>query len=120
MYDINHIHVSGTVEAFRRVQTSTNTPMATFRLRCWQELIKVVAFKELAESLALADGERVEVRGRIQSTSWQAADGTWRNGFQVVAQEIGEAHQQEASPKLGTSNAGGGGKGLSVYSDGPF
>jgi len=120
MYDINHIHLSGTVEAFRHVQTSTGTPMATFRLRCWQEIIKVVLFKELASSLTLADGTRVEVKGRIQSTSWQATDGTWRNGFQVVAKEIGGERQQEDGPKDGPQIQEAAARGLSVYEGGPF
>lgn len=126
MYDINQSHLSGTVEAFRRVQTSTGTPMVTFRLRCWQEIIKVVAFKELAASLTLADGARVEVKGRIQSTSWQATDGTWHNGFQVVAREIveeghhREINERQNAPVMPRQMQESAARGLTVYEGGPF
>ena len=86
-YDINHCTFSGKVEKFKRVQTRTGTPMITFTLKCWKEMIKVVAFKELAEETGLHDGDRVIIKGRLQSSSWEY-EGTRYHSFQVVADKI--------------------------------
>ena len=83
-YDINEIDISGAVERFAVVATKTGTPMIRFTIRCWKELIQVVAFKEQA-GVRLREGERVEVKGHIQSTRWTDKDGNARSGFQVVA-----------------------------------
>ena len=83
-YDINEIDISGAVERFAVVETKTGTPMIRFTLRCWKELIQVVAFKEQA-GVRLREGERVEVKGYIQSTRWTDKDGNAKSGFQVVA-----------------------------------
>ena len=86
-FDINEIDISGAVERFAVVETKTGTPMIRFTLRCWRELIQVVAFKEQA-GVRLREGERVEVTGYIQSTRWTDKDGNARSGFQVVAKGI--------------------------------
>jgi len=87
-FDVNIIRVSGTVTDFRRIQTKTGTPMIRFAIQCWKERITIVAFKELAEFVALVPGQRVEVRGSIQSTSWKDDQGNARSGFQVIAKDI--------------------------------
>lgn len=87
-YDINSIHVSGTVAAFRRVETKTGTPMIRFIIQCWRERMTVVAFKDVAEFTDLAPGERVEVKGHIQSTLWKDENDNTRSGFQIIAKDI--------------------------------
>ena len=88
-FDINRAKFTGTVERFDRIATRTGTPMVKVLLRCYKEAVSVVAFKDLAEDTDLAPGDRVEVRGKIQSTSWTAPDGTRRQGWQLIADSIG-------------------------------
>ena len=68
MKDLNIFRFSGIIERFDRIQTKTGTPMCAFSVRCWKERIRVVAFKTVAEETMLSPGDRVEVRGAIQST----------------------------------------------------
>lgn len=93
-FDINHAKFTGTVERFDRIATKTGTPMVRVLLRCYRESVSVVAFKDLAKDTDLAPGDRVEVRGNIQSTSWTAPDGTRRQGWQVVSDYIGPIAEQ--------------------------
>ena len=88
-FDINQATFTGTVERFDRIATRTGTPMVKVLLRCYKETVSVVAFKELAENTDLSPGDRAKVRGKIQSTSWTAQDGTRRQGWQLVADHIG-------------------------------
>ena len=92
-YDINSIHVSGTVAIFKQVETKTGTPMIRFVIQCWKERFIVVAFKDLAQFTRLNPGERVEVKGHIQSTLWKDENGATRSGFQIIAKDIWSAGQ---------------------------
>lgn len=109
-FDVNIIRVSGTVTDFRRIETKTGTPMVRFAIQCWKERITIVAFKELAEFVALVPGQRVEVRGSIQSTSWKDDQGNARSGFQVIAKDImGDGDVLiEVEPETGLSALQGG------------
>ena len=117
-FDANHIRITGTVERFDNIQTKTNTPMIKASVRCYKELFTVVAFKELAESIRLSIGERVEVNGRIQSTAWTDKDGNNRYGFRVVATEIGPDTEggRETRPQAPPPER----EGVMEYSGGPF
>ena len=117
-FDANHIRITGTVERFDNIQTKTNTPMIKASVRCYKELFTVVAFKELAESTILTIGERVEVKGRIQSTAWTDKDGNKRYGFRVVATEIGPDTEggRETRPQAPPPER----EGVMEYSGGPF
>ena len=86
-FDINRCTFSGKVGKFKRVDTRTGTPMITFRLKCWKELIKVAGFKELAEDCVINDGDQVKIKGRLQSSSWEY-EGVRYRSFQIVADEI--------------------------------
>lgn len=88
-FDINAIRITGTVEQFNTVNTRTGTPMVKLVVRCFKELFTVVAFNELAEATVLSIGDRVEVRGRVQSNTWTDQEGNKRYGVQVVATDIG-------------------------------
>ena len=87
-FDINRCHITGTVERFDRIATKTGTAMIKALVRCYKETVQVVAFRDLAEDTDLQAGDRVEVRGRIQSTSWTGQDGVKRYGYQLVAESI--------------------------------
>ncbi|MBM9536170.1 single-stranded DNA-binding protein [Desulfobulbus alkaliphilus] len=87
-YDINQARITGGVEKFDHINTRTGTPMIKALVRCYRETVSVVAFKELAENTDLAPGDRVDVRGKIQSTSWTAQDGSKRYGWQLIADHI--------------------------------
>ena len=87
-FDINKCHITGTVEKFDRIATRTGTPMVRAMVRCYRETLQVVAFRDLAEDTDLQAGDRVEVRGRIQNTSWTAQDGSRRYGWQLIAESI--------------------------------
>lgn len=100
-FDINQARITGGVERFDHIQTKTGTPMIKALVRCYRETISVVAFKDLAENTNLSPGDRVEVRGMIQSTSWTAQDGTKRYGWQLIADHItllGETQLGETQP----------------------
>ena len=88
MKDINDFRFSGIVERFDRIQTKTGTAMISFTVRCWRETIRAIAFKELAEQTELTRGDRIEVRGHIQTTTWTDKQGQLRSGWQCVASEI--------------------------------
>ena len=77
-----------TVADFRRIETRTGRPMVGFRAEVGQDRLSVVAFNTLAEHLDLADGDTVDITGRLQGTSWTGADGSKKFGWQVVAEQV--------------------------------
>jgi single-stranded DNA-binding protein len=87
-YDKIECSGTGSVEGFQIINTKTGTPMIKFFLLAGKEKVSVVAFHGLADQTRLAAGQRVAVTGNIQSTSYRAADGVMRYGFQIVAHEI--------------------------------
>ena len=91
MKDLNFFRFSGIVERFDRITTKTGTAMISFTVRCWKETIRTVCFKELAASTELTRGDRVEIVGRVQTTSWTDQQGQQRSGWQVIADEIRRA-----------------------------
>ena len=86
-YDINHCTFSGEVQKLKRVDTRTGTPMLTFKLKCWKELIKIVAFKKLAEEASFSNGNRVKIKGRLQLNNWEFEGVKYRN-FQIIADKV--------------------------------
>lgn len=116
--DINEFRFTGTVEQFKRIETKTGTPMISFIVTCWREKIRAVAFKELAKQTELAPGDRVEVRGSIQSTSWTDQTGQQRSGWQVIAHEINGASEEtmQGAPQVEKSDP----LKQYAYQDGPF
>ena len=76
------------VADFRRIETRTGRPMVRFRAEIGKDRLSVVAFNDLAEHLDLADGDTVNVTGRLQGTSWEGQDGGRRYGWQVVAEQV--------------------------------
>lgn len=86
-FDINRATFSGEILNFRQIQTKTGTPMIAFTLQCFRERVSVVAFKDLASSTALTTGERVVVKGRIQSRSYEK-DGVTHYSWQLIADSI--------------------------------
>ena len=105
MKDIIEFRFSGTIERFDRIATKTGTPMVAFLAMCWKERIRIVAFKDLAEQTELTPGNRVEVRGHIQTTAWTDQNGQQRTGWQVIAHEItraddaGQQQEQRRPPR---------------------
>ena len=85
-----------TVADFRRIETKTGRPMVRFRAEVGKDRLSVVAFNDLAEHLdladgdtvSLADGDMVDIIGRLQGTSWTGADGSKKFGWQVVAEQV--------------------------------
>ena len=77
-----------TVADFRRVQTRTGRPMVRFHAEVGKDRLAVIAFNDLAEHLDLADGDTVNVIGRLQGTSWEGQDGGRRYGWQVIAEQV--------------------------------
>ena len=77
-----------TVADFRRIETRTGRPMVRFRAEVGKDRLAVIAFNDLAEHLDLADGDTVNVTGRLQGTSWTGQDGDKRYGWQVVAEQV--------------------------------
>ena len=77
-----------TVADFRRVETKTGRPMVRFRAEIGKDRLSVVAFNDLAEHLDLADGNVVDITGRLQGTSWEGQDGGKRYGWQVIAEQV--------------------------------
>ena len=100
-YDINSCRFSGTISDIREIKTRTGTPMSSFRLQCWRENIRCVCFNEVAEkALTFADGDRVEIKGKVQSSNWQKDDGTKVYSYQVNVAEIGpESESREGKGK---------------------
>lgn len=88
MKDLNVCNISGSVESFQIIATKTGTPMIKAMILCGREKISVVAFKELADKIRLAEGDRVSLVGAVQSTSWEGKDGVRRYGYQIIASEI--------------------------------
>ena len=77
-----------TVADFRRIETRTGRPMVRFRAEVGKDRLAVIVFNELAEHLDLADGNVVDITGRLQGTSWEGQDGGRRYGWQVVAEQV--------------------------------
>ena len=77
-----------TVADFRRIETRTGRPMVRFRAEVGKDRLAVIVFNETAERLDLADGDTVDVTGRLQGTSWTGQDGGKRYGWQVVAEQV--------------------------------
>ena len=77
-----------TVADFRRIETRTGRPMVRFRAEVGKDRLSVVAFNDLAEHLDLADGNVVDITGRLQGTSWEGQDGGRRYGWQVIAEQV--------------------------------
>ena len=73
---------------FRRITTRTGRPMVRFRAEIGKDRLSVVAFNDLAEHLDLADGNVVDITGRLQGTSWEGQDGGRRYGWQVIAEQV--------------------------------
>ncbi|KAF0189316.1 MAG: hypothetical protein FD168_571 [Desulfobulbaceae bacterium] len=121
-YDKNEIHISGKCERFSVITTKTGTPMIKFSVRCNREQIAVVAFNELADATRLNDVEEVTVSGAIQSTSWQAKDGSQRYGFQIIASKINDNEQEPFTPaaKPTPPPAPGNRAPVQPYTGGPF
>ena len=88
-YDKNQCKFSGTVEAIKPINTKTGTPMVSFKLKCWKEYIKGVAFKDLAEKViaTVKQGDRIEIAGKIESRNYEYEDRKY-NSFQIVADEV--------------------------------
>lgn len=99
MRDKNDVTFSGAISEHKRVSTKTGTAMASLKLQCWQESIRIVYFKELAEKALneFQTGNRVEVCGRLQSSK-REHDSVKYNGFQIVAHEIQPEEQVELEP----------------------
>jgi len=81
--------------------TSANTPVASFTLAVNRnfknkdgnydaDFINIIAWRKLAElcSASLHKGSLISVAGRIQTSSFEAKDGTRRYTTDVVADEI--------------------------------
>ena len=114
-FDINAIRITGTVEQFDIITTKTGAPMIRLMLRSFRELFTVVAFKKLAEATRLNAGDRVEVRGRVQSTAWTDKEGNKRYGFQVVATDIEPDMEAGQAPPPEEERFG-----VMEYQGGPF
>ena len=87
-----------TVADFRRIETRTGRPMVRFRAEVGKDRLAVIVFNDLAERLDLADGDRVDIAGRLEGTSWTAQDGSRRYGWQVVAEQVEQAVQPDQLP----------------------
>jgi single-stranded DNA-binding protein len=85
------------VADFRRIETKTGRPMVRFRAEIGKDRLAVVAFNTLAERLDLADGNVVDITGRLQGTSWEGQDGGRRYGWQVIAEQV-EQHLGRPAP----------------------
>ena len=77
-----------TVADYRRIETRTGRPMVRFRAEVGKDRLAVIVFNELAEHLDLADGNVVDITGRLQGTSWEGQDGGRRYGWQVIAEQV--------------------------------
>ena len=87
-----------TVADFRRIETRTGRPMVRFRAEVGKDRLAVIAFNDLAEHLDLADGDTVNVIGRLQGTSWEGQDGGRRYGWQVIGEQVEQAVQSDRLP----------------------
>ena len=89
-YDINHCRFSGRIIDLKRIETKTGTPMAGIKIQCWKEQIRGVAFNDVAEEMlqGFSEGDRIEIAGKLQSSSWEHEGKKYRN-FQIVIEEIG-------------------------------
>ena len=72
--------------------------MVRFRAEVGKDRLAVIVFNEAAERLDLADGDRVNVIGRLEGTSWEGQDGGRRYGWQVVAEQVEQAVQPDQLP----------------------
>jgi single-stranded DNA-binding protein len=100
MYDLNDCRFTGTVQQIRPIQTQSGIPMVQFRIQCWRETIRCVAFKELANQIVeyYQTGDRIELRGRIQSSNWEQ-DGAKVYSYQVNVSAL-DTGQPSRAPML--------------------
>ena len=94
-----------TVADFRRIETRTGRPMVRFRAEIGKDRLSVVAFNDLAEHLDLADGNVVDITGRLQGTSWEGQDGGRRYGWQVIAEQVEQHDSRRNSAPPPTPSA---------------
>lgn len=75
------------------------------------DYIPIKCFKNRADSCAryLSKGSKVCVKGSLQTYTYQAQDGSKRNGFEVVIGNDGEITFLPSAQKGGTPNASAGG-----------
>ena len=75
-------------------ETSTGIPVTSFRIaingKGDPQFFSVVAWRQQAELAAefLGKGRLVHVSGRLQTRSWEAADGSTRQSVEVVADHV--------------------------------
>ena len=96
-FDINTLHVSGTVSQIRPIQTRSGIAMTQFRIQSWKEEVRCVAFRELANQIVddYENGDRIEVKGRMQSSNWEK-DGVRVYSYQCNVQHLIENGSQSA------------------------
>ena len=83
--------------------TSTGVPVTSFRIAVngqTPEFISVVAWRQQADFVAtwLKKGRLVHVSGRLQTRTWEAADGSTRRTVEVVANRVQALSAKPASP----------------------
>jgi single-stranded DNA-binding protein len=112
VYDLNECRFSGKIIDLKRVDTKTDTSMASIKIQCFREQIRNVAFKEIAEVLLgnFDTGSRIEFSGRLQTSNWER-NGTKYFSFQINISEI-EGHRIPKRPRVGLENVD--------YAGGPF
>ena len=86
-YDINAIHISGTIQSCDRYDCKTGKSMAKLGVLCWKERMTILAFEDMAEQ-SFEIGARIEAKGRVQSTSYTGRDGLRHYGWQIVAKTL--------------------------------
>ena len=94
----NKVELAGRLTADPELKR-TPTGKAVCRLRVATNSTKVAEFhdvvtwEQLAETAAttLAKGARVVVEGRIQTRTWEAADGSKRRSTEIVANKVSAA-----------------------------
>jgi single-strand DNA-binding protein len=101
---LNCLMMIGTLTKDAETQHSADgSPRATFTIavkRGWKtpdgeqkeetEIVNVVAFKKLAETLGgnLTKGQKVYVEGRLQTRKWTDQDGSERHAINLVANQV--------------------------------
>jgi len=86
-YDINAIHISGTIQSCDRYDCKTGKSMAKLGVFSWQERMMILAFEDMAQQ-SFEIVSRIEAKGRVQSTSYTGRDGLRHYGWQVIAREL--------------------------------
>ncbi|MBV5305263.1 MAG: hypothetical protein J0652_01075 [Desulfobulbaceae bacterium] len=86
---INEAKFTGKIQ--RSAQTkgkTTGLPTLKITLACGKETIHAVLLGELAESISPADGEWIEIKGSVHTSSWDGLDGIRRFGWYCLAKKI--------------------------------